>query len=312
VSNKLAIIIPAFKSVFFEKTLQSIVAQTNQNFTLYIGNDFGDVEIKKIIAKYTNQIQINYKEFDNNLGKTSLVSHWSRCVEMISDEKYVWLFSDDDIMGPQCVEIFYKSISQTNKYFDLYRFNVLLIDSTDNIIYNNPTHPDIETSNEFHEMRLGFIRNSYACEYIFNIESFKKHQGFVDFPRAWCSDDATWLKLASETGIKTLQEAKVYWRKSNSNISGDKKDKENKISALKHFQIWCKMQPYLLMDIEILKKQKYWIYRHYFQYVDNVNILDWIKLISHLSELHNDSYYRNLISLLKYIKNNKHIAFNNK
>ena len=41
----------------------------------------------------------------------------------------------------------------------------------------------------------------------------------VDFPIAWCSDDASWLVFSGNQGILTIQGAKVLWRLGSFNIS---------------------------------------------------------------------------------------------
>jgi glycosyltransferase involved in cell wall biosynthesis len=301
--NKLAIVIPAYKSNYFDKTLQSIANQTNKNFVLYIGNDAGDRELQNIVIKYEDQVKIVYKEFRNNLGKESLVKQWNRCVDLVKEEKFVWFFSDDDIMEPNCVDKFYEELAQTKELYDVYRFNTRSIGPTDEIIFENHEHPEIETSNEFARMRLIGERLSAACEYIFKLNAFREIGGFIDFPKAWCSDDATWIKLASLTGIKKIHGAKVNWRTSNESISGSKDYKKSKIIALRSFLVWSLAQSYLLIDKKFKKKQKYWIYDHYIQYLNNVKLIDWICLLINLSKLHKDSLARNLFYLIVFIKN---------
>jgi glycosyltransferase involved in cell wall biosynthesis len=307
--SMLAIVIPAFKKTFFVRTLQSIANQTNRNFVLYIGNDAGDKEIQNIVLKYIDQIKIVYKEFDTNLGKESLIKHWSRCVEMVANEKYIWFFSDDDAMDAECVEKFYETLIQTKELFDVYRFDTRMIGSGDEIVFENLEHPEFETSNEFAQIRLGDERMSAACEYIFRLQAFNGKGGFVDFPMAWCSDDATWIKLASDTGIKTIKGPKVSWRTSSQSISGSSDNKAQKISALKKYLLWYNGQSYLLQNSNVRKKQKCWMFKHYFKYLNRINIFDWLSLLKFLSGLHNDGFLFNVVFLIRFIKNNKHIAF---
>lgn len=127
-ANKLAIIIPAYKDAFFNKTLESLAQQTNKNFTVYIGDDNSPYNLEKIVSEYSNQLNIIYKRFPTNLGSTDLVLQWNRCLSMIQDEDFFCLFSDDDIMEPTCVENFYKSL-QTNGDFDVFHFDINLINA---------------------------------------------------------------------------------------------------------------------------------------------------------------------------------------
>jgi glycosyltransferase involved in cell wall biosynthesis len=306
--NKLAIVIPAFKKSFLLKTLQSIDKQTNKDFTLYIGDDASPENLQSIIDPFKNSININYSKFEFNLGGTSLIQQWKRCLDLCRNETWVWFFSDDDIMDSDCVEQFWITLYQTKECYDVYRFNTQLIGPADELIYNNPEHPSVETSNEFIRMRLTGDRISAACEYVFRLKTYKEKGGFVDFPRAWCSDDATWIKLASKTGIKTVQGPKVSWRSSNESVSGNKDDKKSKILALREYLIWSNSQPYIIKDNELIKKQKYWIFRYYFQFLSNVKIVDWIKLMFSLAHIHNDSVIRNAYNLVSFVKHNPHLT----
>ena len=50
--NKLAIVIPAYKSTFLAAALDSIAAQTCQDFTLYIGDDCSPNNLEEIVGRY--------------------------------------------------------------------------------------------------------------------------------------------------------------------------------------------------------------------------------------------------------------------
>ena len=94
--NKLAIIIPAYKARFFREVLDSIVRQSNRDFTVYIGDDASPDDLESIVSDYKDKLDIFYFRFEQNWGGRDLVAHWERCIEL-SDEPLVWLFSDDDL-----------------------------------------------------------------------------------------------------------------------------------------------------------------------------------------------------------------------
>ena len=135
----LAIVIPAYKSVFLGKTLESISAQTDKNFRVYVGDDASPDNIKIICERYADTLDIIYHRFEDNLGGRDLVSQWERCIGL-SSEPWVWLFCDDDIMDPECVSAFYAHLNQTAGLFDLYRFNTTRIDEAERTIYKSPRH----------------------------------------------------------------------------------------------------------------------------------------------------------------------------
>ena len=216
--SRLAIVIPAYKSVFLDKTLSSIASQNCKDFTVYIGNDFSPYDLKAKIEPYRDLIDICYIEFEENLGGKDLVAHWERCIDMIRDEEWIWLFSDDDLMDPGCVDRFYSVLAQ-NPLSDIFHFNVTQIDANDNLIRDLSSFPRIMTCEEYLERRLKGNLYSFVVEYIFRRSHFMEMGRFENFDLAWGSDDATWIKLSNRNGIFNIDSAKVYWRESQFNIS---------------------------------------------------------------------------------------------
>src|SRR5690606_24954974 len=106
--NKLAIVIPAYKSRYILLTIKSILSQTNTNFHLYIGIDGPNFELENILSPFQHHPLISIHTFKENLGLTDLVGQWNRCVKLSTKEEYVWLFPDDDIMSHECIESFYQ------------------------------------------------------------------------------------------------------------------------------------------------------------------------------------------------------------
>src|SRR5690348_11740615 len=99
----LAIVIPAYKPDFLRAALDSIAAQTDRRFRVYIGDDCGPPAIAEASAELAKKgVDVVYHRFGDNLGGRSLPAQWNRCVGL-STEPWVWLFSDDDVMAPDCV-----------------------------------------------------------------------------------------------------------------------------------------------------------------------------------------------------------------
>jgi glycosyltransferase involved in cell wall biosynthesis len=240
--HKLAIVIPAFKSLYFRETLESIAGQTNKNFNLYIADDNSAENLKSIIDRCTKEINVIYKKFDDNLGSTNIVSQWKRSVELCGDEEWIWLFSDDDLMPDDAVERFMNFIVEHPRV-ELVRFNTKIIDKNSGIKSESLPHPDWETSLDFLKRRLEGTTYSFIVEYIFKKDLYKKNGGVVDFPAAWASDDATWALFGKTNGIYTIPGKPVLWRQSGINISSDKtKYAHKKIDASFEFLRFIKAE----------------------------------------------------------------------
>ncbi|MEP6626328.1 MAG: glycosyltransferase family A protein [Ginsengibacter sp.] len=236
----LGIVVPAYKIIYFEQALKSIANQTCKNFTVYIGNDGSCEDFETIVRSYQREIPIVYKRYSENLGGRDLVAHWERCIDMVKDEKWIWLFSDDDIMEATCVENFYKSLTKNNNV-DLLHFNISRINEQNNIIENCASFPAILKSEDFLTKRLQGSISSCVMEYVFRKDHFLNSQRFQNFDLGWGTDDATWIKLGMRKGIHTIPDSRVFWRKSRFNISPNNWDQaiiSRKLNAQICFANW--------------------------------------------------------------------------
>jgi glycosyltransferase involved in cell wall biosynthesis len=239
--NRLAIIIPAYKVQFLVQALESVARQTSKDFTLYIGDDASSDDLEQVVKQFEDKINLVYHRFENNVGSIDLIEQWTRSVNLSVEEDYIWLFSDDDIMPIRAVESFYEVIAE-KKLFDLYRFNIDLMDERGAINNLGSSHPDVESAEDFILKRLKCETLSSACEYIFSRSAFIKAGGFVKFPLAWGSDDATWYKIGKNKGICTIPGDPVHWRLSGINITSLNTYNKIKFKASLLYFKWLKSQ----------------------------------------------------------------------
>lgn len=232
----LAIVIPAYKIEYLDDCLASIANQTSKNFKLYIGNDNSPHDIEAVVNRYRSRINLEYKKFPENLGSVSLVKHWERSIEMIGAEEWIWLFSDDDMMDTNAVEAFY--MMETNP-LDIYRFNFNLVDFHGKYL-RTVIYEESESVISFLESRLSHKYDNVITNYIFKRETYRKKNGFVDFPLAWGSDDASIIQFAEEGKIKLIPNSMIHWRSSGANITTNIKEDilRQKIKARVSFVHW--------------------------------------------------------------------------
>ncbi|MBQ8452306.1 MAG: glycosyltransferase [Prevotella sp.] len=220
--KRLAIIIPAYKATFLPAALDSIAAQTSQDFTLYVGDDCSPEPISEIVEQYRDKIDLVYQRFDSNLGGRDLVAQWERCIAMSKDEPYIWLFSDDDVMEPNCVEALLRQIEATDGAYDLYHFDVNEINEKGEVTKHLPEYPQVLSAYDFYKGKTSGRYRSYVVENVFSRKAYQQAGGFKNFDLAWSSDVATWCILSKEKGMCRISEAKVCWRRSSQNITPDK------------------------------------------------------------------------------------------
>lgn len=237
-NSRIAIIIPAYKKDFLRSTLESIAAQDCKDFTVYVGDDASPADIYGIVHSFEDRIDIVYHRFEYNLGRTDLVGHWKRCIDM-SDEQWIFFFSDDDRMPPDAVSRVLRAIDEypQDRFF---RFRLGLVDDSDRIIRTNPDfRSEYDTAENILIEYLSGRISSSACEYVFH-RSLTEGDAFVSFPLAWCSDIAIWYKMSSTAGrTVNIKGDPVLWRNaSNVNISSTSGLEDKKAEALALFIRW--------------------------------------------------------------------------
>jgi len=215
----LAIVIPYFKLEFFEECLSSLAVQTNKNFKVYIGNDASPDNPKPLLENFNNKFDFEYKEFSENLGGTSLVSQWHRCIEMVENENWILILGDDDVLGKNVVESFYKNLEEVeSKCIQVIRYSSQVIDANSKKISGVYKHPEIESSVDFLKRKLKGSTRSSLTEYCFKKDSILKIK-FKEFPLAWYSDLLAVLEVSNFQKIFSINEAIVYFRLSGKNIT---------------------------------------------------------------------------------------------
>lgn len=236
---ELAIIIPAYKVTYLDEALNSLAKQTNKNFNVYVGDDSSPYDIKSICDKYHKQLSIDYFRFDDNVGGTNLVKQWERCVDRIKEEKWLWLFSDDDIAEETCVEAFYHVVNETEAHYDVYRFNTCVIDGNGAIISASEESPTVENAMDLAINILLSKRGNSMPDHIFKRSKYLQLNGFIDFALAQSSDWATSINYAYDKGLYTISGPKVRWRYSGENISSlASKNKKLAIKGYMEFLHW--------------------------------------------------------------------------
>ena len=217
-SKPLAIIVPAYKTSFLRTALESIAAQTDKNFQTYVFDDHSPEPVEKVVQEFTGRLPMKFHRFEENLGGTSLVRHWERCVRL-TGEPWVWIFADDDLMEAGCVADFYAELQRTQSAHDLYRFDTVRIDGAGARISENPRHPASQSGADFLLARLMGERNVTLQEIIFSRRAWESAGGLPDFPLGWHADEAFTAALGVRQPLRAIPGARVHWRFSAINIS---------------------------------------------------------------------------------------------
>lgn len=237
----LAIVIPYYKITFFEETLESLSNQTNKDFKVYIGDDSSPENPAELLKKYEGKVNFIYQKFDDNLGKSSLVKQWERCIGLTKNEKWLMILGDDDVLSNNFVETFYIKKEFFQDVYNVVRFSVIKIDNKSNPISEKFVNVEIESSKKI----LFNNKRSSLSEYVFAKTKIDEI-GFKNLPLAWWSDVLAVLEFSNFDTIYSINDAYVNVRISDISISGSS-----------HFELQKEHASYLFYNYLLSKNKKY-------------------------------------------------------
>ena len=225
--NRLAIIVPYYKPDFFGQALQSLAAQTDQRFRVYVGDDASPHKPEQLLEAYSSQLDIHYQRFETNLGGRSLTQQWARCIAMMRDEEWFMILGDDDELENNVVAAFYEHYSRFSSQCNVLRCRTIVIDgkgSTQSEVYE---HPELEMALDAYCRKLVGATRASLSEHIFRKEAYDRH-GFRNYALAWGSDDKAVIDISESKPLFTLP-ATVRVRMSEVSISGRSDNLQPKI-----------------------------------------------------------------------------------
>lgn len=170
---KFTISIPAYQKIdLLKDAVHSCLNQTYRNFELLIIDDCAEGNTIYDFLKGLNDSRICYWQ---NMHNTGMVDNWNRCFTMAQSE-WVILLHDDDLLYPDCLEMYDKLIKQ-NPGTDCFFAMGKRVRLGDEISYAR--HSNIATLQKLRniDMLLGNITGT-CCGSCFNRQKVIKIGGF--------------------------------------------------------------------------------------------------------------------------------------
>jgi len=232
---KYTFLLPAYKSTFLDTMLRSIQNQTFEDFEVLISDDCSPEPIQEICEPYLKDSRFKYRRNKENMGGKDLVAHWNLLVDMCESE-YLIMASDDDLFEPTFLEEIDK-LAQKYQEVDLLRARVSRIDEEGDLLAYDSLKEEKQNCVEF--LFDTCCSNHIHCiaNYVFKTCRLKSVNGFVSFPLAWFTDDAT-VYLCSNNGVANTKQVLFDFRISTLQISrenANRKISEKKIEATMSF-----------------------------------------------------------------------------
>lgn len=251
--NKLAIVIPYYKMVFFEETLKSVASQTDKRFTLYIGNDASPDDPFPLIEKYFPDGNYHYFDYKENLGGKNLAMQWERILENVNEE-WFQILGDDDVISENFVEEFYANLHETvQQKAMVLKAPQCIINEMGEVMAGLSEFPYLFSRNYNWQRKFRSGERASLSEHIFKTSQYRKYK-FQKFPIAWGSDDVAVYEFSESEPILFLKKSKVFVRVSKHSISGSEDNIIAKKNAYHYFEKYMINHHYKNLEKEDIYK----------------------------------------------------------
>lgn len=220
---KYSFVLPAYKARFLREAIDSILNQTYSDFELVIVNDASPEDLDSIVNGYSDE-RIRYYKNDKNIGGKDLVAQWNLSLSYATGE-YVILASDDDTYSLEYLE---RMNELVDKYpqANVFRPRIKRVDENGKILLLDGFVNEYLSKVEYLYVWTSRWIGSGIPFYMFKRDALMSVGGFVNYPLAWFSDDATVFKLA-DNGVVTYNKTLFAFRESGESISTFSNTKES-------------------------------------------------------------------------------------
>lgn len=228
------IAIPAYKALFLEEAIRSILNQSYKSFELVIVDDCSHENLGKIVSKFGDS-RIRYYRNEKGFGAEHVVGNWNRCLEYSKGDYFICM-GDDDKLKPDCLQNLADLI---NKYpdVDVCYSRTELIDEYSNVITVLDYRKERESVYEMIWNRWNG-GSMFVGNYCYKTSGLKDRGGFYDLPYAWGADAISAYEAAMATGIANTSDVGFQYRKNIHSISSSSQNIEGKVNAIQKEKMW--------------------------------------------------------------------------
>ena len=230
---KFSILVPAYKSKFLFQCIQSILAQTYNNFEVIIVNDASPEDLDSIVYEFKDS-RIKYYKNEINFGAINVVDNWNKCLDLSTGD-FVICMGDDDMLMAECLEEF-SILIHGNPYADVFHMRVRVIDEDDNVQYILPERPEHQSLYSYMLSRINGTQQ-YLGDFCYRASRLKNEGGFYKLPYAWGSDDITSYNCANPWGVINSNKPLFSYRISRYTISNSGHE-QDKLVAIQLIRKW--------------------------------------------------------------------------
>lgn len=209
-----SITIPTYNgATYLRKSIESVLAQSFQDFELIVIDDVSTDATWDIAQEYT-RCDRRIAAFQNNT-RLGLVANFNRCIELAKG-RYVCLWHQDDVMMPQNVER-KVALLEANPRVGFVHSNILMIDEEGKVLsehWESDTRRDYVISG--HEFFLKMIqpgKNYVCCPAVVARRECYQKLGCFRSELYFACDWEMWMRISLYYDLGCLGEPLMHFRR---------------------------------------------------------------------------------------------------
>lgn len=216
---KICIYIPVTRADFLNQTFSSVTGQTCQDFQVLVMDN--SIDAHQIVKeKYDEFFGKNDNaqliETPHHLGDGDPTESWNYGL-MYIETAYFTLLGDDDALATDYIERMYALMSEQKA--PIYRCKVNMINEHNVITKYGQLLPQSISWDEYIYNRKVYKHIQSTSEFCINTVALKNIGGYLSYPFAICSDDASYITLMLLGNMVSTNLTCAYWRRHGSNLS---------------------------------------------------------------------------------------------
>ena len=220
---KFSILIPAYKNEFLKECIDSVLSQTYTDFEVIVVNDASPYNIDFIINQF-NDSRIHYYKNEIGFGALNVVGNWNKCLSYSCGD-YVICIGDDDILLPNCLDLYHNCIL-ANPDYEVYHVRTEVINEKGDTVNIQEARPETESLYSMLWHKLTNKRIQFIGDFCFRAASLKEREGFYYLPYACFSDDLSVYMAAKDKGIRNINELGFQYRVNSLTITNNQNLRE--------------------------------------------------------------------------------------
>lgn len=228
---RFSVTIPAYKVKYLKEAIDSVLAQTFQDFELIVVNDASPFDIDSVLSQY-NDSRIVYKKNEKNCGAKNVVDNWNISLSYATGD-YLICMGDDDRLCPNCLQDYANAIEK-HPDFDIFHAGTEVIDEQSQFVESLEIRAEYESVFSL----IYSTQGSGLGSYLYKLETLRKNGGFYKLPYGWASDFISEYIAAKSYGIVNVQSVGFQYRGNALSISHDMDSIEDKLLALLDYEKW--------------------------------------------------------------------------